>query len=131
MSIRGILKLSVLACLVLAVCGCGKPNIIGTDAAVYSGGTLHAVSSRDLNSVYSAAQAAMKQLEIEIAEQKKDVFYAIVVGKVADGRTITVRMQPGEGKVTEITIKASTLGDEERSRVIYDKIQQNLKVGTK
>ena len=76
MSIRGILKLSVLACMVLAVCGCGKPNIIGTDAAVYSAGTLHAVSSQDLNSVYSAAQAAMKQLEIEIAEQKKDVFYA-------------------------------------------------------
>ena len=49
MSIRGILKLSVIAGLALAVCGCGSPNIIGTDAAVYSTGTLYAVSSQDLN----------------------------------------------------------------------------------
>jgi hypothetical protein len=131
MSIRGILKHSVLVGLVLAVCGCGRPNIIGSDAAVYSTGTLYAVSSQDLNSVYSATLAAMKQLEIEVAEQNKDVFYAMVVGKVADGRTVTIRIQPGEGKVTELRIKASTMGNEERSRVIYEKIQQNLKSGSK
>jgi hypothetical protein len=55
----------------------------------------------------------------------------MVVGKVADGRTVTIRIQPGEGKVTELRIKASTMGNEERSRVIYEKIQQNLKSGSK
>jgi hypothetical protein len=131
MSIRGILKLSVLAGLVLAVCGCGSPNIIGTDAAVYSTGTLYAVSSQNLNSVYAATLAAMKQLEIEVTEQNKDVFYALVVGEVADGRTVTIRIEPGENNVTKLRIKASTMGDEERSRVIYEKIQQNLKSGSK
>ena len=126
MSIRGIRKVSVLAGLMLAVCGCGRPNIIGTDAAVYSHGKLYAVAGQDLNSVYSATVAALQQLEIEVTETAKDVFYAKVVGKVADGRTITIRMEPGEDGVTELRIKAGTFGNEERARIIYKRIQQNL-----
>ena len=131
MSIRGILKVSVFACLMLAVCGCGRPNLIGTDAAVYSRGKLYAVSGQDMNSVYKATVAALQQLEIEVTETAKDVFYAKVVGKVADGKTVTIRLEPGAGNITEIRIKAGGwLGNEERSRVIYKKIQQNLGTGS-
>jgi len=126
MSIRGIRKVSVLAGLMLAVCGCGRPNIIGTDAAVYSAGKLYAVAGQDMTSVYKATVAALQQLEIEVTETSKDVFYAKVVGKVADGRTITIRMEPGEDGVTELRIKSGTFGNEERARVIYKQIQQNL-----
>lgn len=38
MSIRGICTVSVFAGLMLAVCGCSTPTLIGTDAAVYSNG---------------------------------------------------------------------------------------------
>ncbi len=130
MSIRGIWKVSVFAGLMLAVCGCGRPNLIGTDAAVYSQGKLYAVSGQDLNSVYVATVAALQQLEIEVTETAKDVFYAKVVGKVADGKTVTIRLEPGAENVTDLRIKASTFGNEERSRVIYEKIQQNLGTGS-
>ena len=131
MSIRGFSKLVVFAGLMLILCGCSKPIIIGTDAAVYSSGSLYAVSGKDLNSVYAATIAAMKQLEIEVTEKNKDVFYAKVVGKVADGRTITIRIEPGADKGTELMIQTSRFGNEERSRVIYNKIQENLKIGSK
>lgn len=85
------------------------------------------MSSQDLNKVYAATLAAMKQLEIEVNKKNKDVFYAIVVGKVADGKTITIHMEPGADNVTELSIRASSLGNEERSSTIYTKIQQNLK----
>ncbi|NIP25321.1 MAG: DUF3568 family protein [Phycisphaerae bacterium] len=127
MSINKILKLFVVAVLMLALCGCGRPTIIGTDAAVYSRGNLYAVSGHDLNAVYKAALASLKQLEIEVAEKNKDVFYAKVVGNIADGRTVTIRIKPGENKATELRINTGKFGDEERSRVIYAKIQQNLK----
>ena len=132
MSIRGIWKVSVFAGLMLALCGCGRPTIIGTDAAVYSRGTLYAVSGRDVNSVYVATVAALQQLEIEITETAKDVFYAKVVGKIADGKTVTIRMEPGTDDVTNLKIKASKFlsGNEERARVIYTKIQQNLESGS-
>jgi hypothetical protein len=128
MLIRGIWKVSVFIGLMLAVCGCGRPNLIGTDAAVYSRGKLYAVSSQDLDKVYAATVAALKQLEIEITETAKDVFYAKVTSKVADGNTITIRMEPGEKNITNISIKASKFlsGNEERARVIYNKIKENL-----
>lgn len=128
MSKRGIWKYFVLAGLMLSICGCGRPNLIGTDAAVYSRGALYAVDSQDLNSVYAATVTALKQLEVEVIETAKDVFYAKVVGKVADGKTITIRMEPGENNITDITIKASKFlsGNEERARVIYTQIKLNL-----
>ena len=129
MSIRRFSKLVIFAGVMLIVCGCSKPTIIGTNAAVYSGGTLYAVSGKDLNSVYTATVAALAQLEIEVAEKDKDVFYAKVIGKMADDMSVTIRMEPGPENVTELRIKTSRFGDEERSRVIYKKIQQNLGTG--
>jgi hypothetical protein len=128
MSKREIWKCFVLAVLMLSVCGCGRPNLIGTDAAVYSRGALYAVASQDLNSVYAATVTALKQLEVEVIETAKDVFYAKVVGKIADGKTITIRMEPGENNITDITIKASKFlsGNEERARVVYTQIKLNL-----
>jgi len=128
MSKRVICKYFVLAVLMLSVCGCGRPNLIGTDAAVYSRGTLYAVASQDLNSVYAATETALKQLEIETIEAAKDVFYAKIVGKIADGKTVTIRLEPGEKHVTNISIKASKFltGNEERARVIYTQIKLNL-----
>lgn len=131
MSIRGFSKLVVFASLMLILCGCSKPNIIGTDAAVYSRGALYAVSGKDLNSVYAATLAALKQLEIEVTEKNKDVFYAKVIGKIADGRTVTLQMEPGADKGTDLRIQTSRFGNEERSRVIYKKIQENLGIGSK
>ncbi|MCP4261757.1 MAG: DUF3568 family protein [Planctomycetes bacterium] len=128
MSIRGIWKVSVFTGLMLAVCGCGRPNLIGTDAAVYSGGKLYAVSSQDLNSVYAATVKTLEQLEVEVIETAKDVFYAKVVGKIADGKTITIRIEPGANNITNVNIKASKFlaGNEERARAIYTKIKENL-----
>jgi len=128
MLMREIRKISVLAVLMLCVCGCGRPNLIGTDAAVYSRGTLFAVASQDLNSVYDATVTALKQLEVEVIETAKDVFYAKVVGRIADGKTITIRIEPGADNITNISIKASKFlsGNEERARVVYTQIKLNL-----
>ena len=129
MSIRGFSNVVVIACLIITVCGCSRPNIVGTDAAVYSRGALYAVSGKDLNSVYAATVKALEQLEIEVVEKEKDVFYAKVVGEIADGMNVVIRLEPGDNNVTELSIKASTLGNEDRSRVIYNKIQEILGTG--
>ena len=128
MSNRGIWKIIMFTVLILAVCGCSRPTLIGTDAAVYSGGKLYAVSSQNLNSVYDATVKALEQLEVEVIETSKDVFYAKVVGKIADGKTIIIRMEPAEDDITNISIKASKFlsGNEERTRTVYEKIKQNL-----
>jgi hypothetical protein len=124
----------VLAGLMLAVCGCGRPILIGSDAAVYSSGSgkLYAVASQDMNRVYLATQKALKQLELEIIEQAKDVFIAKIVAQAADGKKITIWIEPGPGDSSELSIKTGRLwGTEDRSRVIYKQIQQNLGTGSR
>ncbi len=129
MSTRRIRKVLVFAGLMLVVCGCGgRPNLVGTDAAVYSGSKLYAVASQDLNSVYEATVNALLQLEIKVIDKAKDVFYAKIVGEIADGRTITILMEPGENNTTNLSIAGSNFlsGNEERARTIYEKIKQNF-----
>lgn len=128
MSTIRIRKVLVFTGLMLVVCGCGRPNLVGTDAAVYSGSKLYAVASQNLNSVYDATTTALTQLEIEVVEKSKDVFYAKIVGAIADGQTITIRMEPGKNNTTDLSISASKLfsGNEERARTIYTQIKQNL-----
>jgi len=131
MSTKRMCTVCVLAALMLAICGCSKPTLIGTDAAVYSGGKLYAVAGQDLNTVYLATQKALKQLELEIVEQAKDVFVAKIVAKAADGKKITIWIKPGPDGSSELEIKTGKLtGKEERARVIYKQIQQNLGTGS-
>jgi len=116
----------------LAMCGCGRPTIIGSDAGVYSGGKLYAVARQDLNTVYLATQKALKQLELEVVEEAKDVFLAKIVAEAADGKKITIWIEPGPDDSSEISIKAGKIfGEEDRSRVIYKQIQQNLGTGSR
>lgn len=131
MSIQRMCTICVLAGLMLAVCGCGRPNLIGTDAAVYSRGKLYAVAGQDMNRVYLATQKALKQLELEVIEQAKDVFIAKIVARAADGKKIMIWIKPISGDSSELSIKTGKLvGNEERSRVIYEKIRQNLGTGS-
>jgi hypothetical protein len=105
--------------------GC-RPNIVGSDAGVYSVGVLYAAASADLTSVYDASVKAMSDLEIEVTDKAKDVFSAKVIGRAADGKIIMVNMKPATSDTSELSIKAGAFGDEHRSRVIYDQIKKNL-----
>jgi len=130
MLLKRILLVSVLAGLVLAGSGCA-PSFVSSDAGVYSTGKLYAVTKGDLTRVYEATLAALEKLEIEVTDKAKDVFYAKVLAKGADGKRITVRIEPGVGDLTDFSIRVGTFGDEHRSRVIYEQIQRNLGGGRK
>jgi hypothetical protein len=120
--------MSVLAGLVVSACGC-TPSIMTTDGGVYSSCTLYAVASQDMTTVYQASLEALQELEIKVTDSSKDVFYAKVVAKVADGKIITIKIKPGEDDLTNFSIKVGTFGDKHRSRVIYDHIQKYLGAG--
>ncbi|MHC4792060.1 MAG: DUF3568 family protein [Planctomycetota bacterium] len=129
MLVKQISIVFVLAGLVLAASGCA-PSFVGTDASVYSGGKLYAVASRDLTSIYNATLRALGDLEIEVTKKAKDVFYGKVVAKGADGKTITIRLEP-EGNLTNLSIKVGLLGNRAKASVIYERIKLNLEMSSK
>jgi hypothetical protein len=109
------------------VYGCRAPNIVGTDAAVYSGWTLYAVSSKDMAAVYEASVQAVGDLELTVTDKAKDVFSAKVSAKGADGKRVTVIIKPMEDGNTDLQIKVGGAGgNEQRSRRVYQAIQKRL-----
>lgn len=110
---------------VLAASGC-RPAIVSSDAGVYSTGTLYAVTSQDLTAAYEATLKACDQLELNVTESAKDVFYARVAAKGADGKRITVSLKPKEGGGTNLSIRVGTIGERYRSSALYEQIRQNL-----
>ena len=102
MLLKRILLVSVLAGLLLAGNGCA-PSFVSSDAGVYSTTKLYAVTKSDITSVYKATLATLEKLEIEVITKAKDVFYAKVVARGADGKSITVRIKPGVGDLTDFS----------------------------
>ena len=126
---KRILTIFVLAGMMLVIFGC-RPSLVGPDAGVYSTGKLYALTARDMNAVYQATLKALDHLEIEVTETAKDFFYARVVARGADNKTITIRIKPSEGENANFTIKIGTFGDRHRSQVIYEQIRQYLGIDT-
>jgi hypothetical protein len=115
------------AVVIVAVIGCA-PTIVSTDAGVYQGGKLYAMSSKDLDSVYSAALYAMDKLQLQVTEKAKDVFAAKVVAKSADGKLVIVKITPAGSNRTAYDIQVGSFGDEERARKIYNEMITGLSI---
>lgn len=125
MSIRKILLVVCLGGMTLAGVAC-KPELVGADAAVYSGGKLYAVVSRNLDTVYAAATKAVRDLELEVKEEAKDVFSGKVLAVGADGKNVSVILKPRPDGSTDVSVKVGPLGNQQRSVVIFDQIKKNL-----
>jgi len=125
MTVRQLLLVCVGAMVMVSAVGCA-PKIISSEAGVYQGGTMYAVSSKDMDSVYQATLQAMDKLELKVTDKMKDVFSAKIIAKSADGKMIVVEIKPAENKETRYSIRVGTLGDEERSQKIYSEISNAL-----
>jgi len=124
MSVRKVLLVLSLVGVTLAATAC-RPNIVGTDAGVYSAGTLYAVLNQDLDTAYQATVKAMEDLELRIRDKAKDVFSAKVLAEGADGKKATVILKPRPDGDIDLRI-AVGLANQQRSVVIYDQIKKNL-----
>jgi len=128
MLVKRILLAGMLVAMATGACGC-RPQIVGTDAAVYSAGKLYAVAPADMSAVYDATVEALGDLELGVTDKAKDVFSAKVVAKGADGKVVSVIIKPRGDKSTDLSIKVGPLGNKSRSQVIYQQIQKRLSGG--
>ena len=125
MFVKRVLPLSLTVLILVGFAGCA-PTIVGTNMGVYRVGKLYSVSDKDVETVYNATLQAMDKLQIDVTSKAKDIFAAKVVARSADGKDITVNIKPIVDDKTEYTIQVGSLGDEERSRMIFTEIKNIL-----
>ena len=111
----------VSGCLVAAV-GVGAAGTVA-----YVKGDLEAVEAAKLDNVYKATEKALDALELKVIEKRKDELSGKFIVRDAQDKKITIGLTATAEGTTKLSIRVGLFGSEEKSRLIYEKIKENLK----
>ncbi len=110
-------------CFLFAVAAVGAAAA-GTVA--YVDGKLEATLNNGYDSVVSASNKAIAQLEFAKPEERKDELSDTLVTHTAKGDRIEIVVTKAGDKLTKVSIRVGTFGDQQMSQTILDKINSNL-----
>ena len=117
---------SVLACSSCAVLLVGGAVAAGAGTAVWVKGELKATVDGTLDRVWTASEAALKELEMPVTGQEKDGLQGKLTARGAGDKKVTIQVKKVTGTTTEIGIRVGTWGNEAMSREVLDKIKKHL-----
>jgi hypothetical protein len=125
---KQILLTTMLICSMLLLQGC-VVAAVGLGAAgtiAYVRGDLQAVESESIDDVYEATLKALKELELIPTRKTKDALGAEIITYDAQDKKITIRLKSAAEGTTKLSIRIGVFGSETKSRLIYQKIRDNL-----
>jgi hypothetical protein len=102
--------------------GSGK----GIGVYSYGGAELTDTETVSLDAAYAATLAALKGLEYRITDQTKDALGGQVFAATGDDTTVRIRLALHGDNVTQFYVRYSFFGNQEKSRVIMDRIRKSL-----
>jgi hypothetical protein len=106
----------------LAVVGLGAAGTVA-----YVRGDLQATESAGIDDVYQATLKALDELELHPTTKSKDALSAVIVTRDAEDKKVTIKLKAEAEGSTKLSIRIGVFGSETKSRMIYQKIQENLK----
>jgi len=117
------LMVSSTGCLAVAV-GAGAAGTVA-----YLAGDLESEEPYDIDTTYAATEKAMADLKLHVIEGESghDALSATVVARDSADKRITVKLKSLTYRTTEISVRIGTFGSETKSRLIYNKIMENLR----
>jgi endo-beta-N-acetylglucosaminidase D len=97
---------------------------VGTVA--YVKGDLEAVEAKDLDTVYAATLRAADELGLKVTKKSKDAMSAAIIARDAEDKKVTIKLKKTADNTTKLSIRIGVFGNERKSRLIYQAIQDNL-----
>jgi hypothetical protein len=107
-------------CVVAAVGG----GAAGTVA--YIRGDMEVVEAKDIGTVYKATEKALEELGLVVSKKTKDALSAKIIARDAQDKKITIKLNAATEETTKLSIRIGMFGNETKSRLIYQKIRDNL-----
>jgi len=104
----------------------GGAAAAGAGTVAYVRGELRSTEDAPFERAWTAAQRALRDLEMPVTAQEKDGLSGRIIARAAGDRKVTVRLRKVTGTTTEIRIRVGTWGDEAASRQILESIQRRL-----
>jgi len=114
------------AAVLLEGCMLAAVGIGAAGTVAYVRGDLESVESENIDSVYEAALKALQELELRPTRKSKDALGAEIITYDAQDKKITIRLKSAAEGTTKLSIRIGVFGSETKSRLIYQKIRENL-----
>ncbi len=128
MQVRRVLMVLLLCGVGLLVGGCIVVAAgAGAGTVAYVTGSIEAVESKSIDAVYKAAEKAVGELGLVTTEKTKDALSAKIIARDAQDKKITINLKALAEASTKVSVRVGFWGDEVKSRLIYQKVQDNLK----
>lgn len=129
--LRRFALVALLLALSIEVSGCPPALFVaggaaGAGAVVWVKGKLEEELNVPLGKVHQASLAGLKELELPIKEDRKDMLSAEIESQFADGKDIWISIRSLAESTTKITIRVGVLGDQPRSERIIEAIHRHL-----
>lgn len=128
---RSLVLVVVVGCGLTLCQGCGT-SVRGPDGEIEARiryGTLNAMMDRGIDRVYQAVQDSVSKLGLTTVMAEQDGVAAEVLARDAQGQNINIKLEAVSTAKTELTLRVGMLGDENKSRVVFRQIQENLRAG--
>ena len=116
----------VFFCLSLSGCWFALGGATGASTAIYFKGRLQENIGRDLHTVHGATQQALNRLELPILKDEKQVSSVNLESNYPDGTHVWINLRYLSANTTRVTIRVGLVGDESRSRQIWEEIRRQL-----
>ena len=117
-------SLMLQGCVPLVATGAGAAA--GAGAIAYTEGSLDTTYAASLNRTWDATIGALRDAQLSITDQQKDVAHATVKARRGDNTPVTVSLDQAGPNTTTVKIRIGTFGDEEASRAINRRIASRL-----
>ena len=99
---------------------------VGAGTVAYVMGNLKAVEAKNIDAVYNATKKAIAELELKTSTDTKDAMSAVITARDAQDKKITIKLEATTQETTKLSVRVGWFGNETKSRLIYDKIRENL-----
>jgi len=100
---------------------------VGAGTVAYVRGSLESIEPGNIDTVYKATEKAMDQLDLKVIQKAKDVLSAEIIARNSQDTKIKIKLKATAEGPTELSIRIGLFGDEAESRLIYQKIHDNLR----
>jgi hypothetical protein len=111
----------------LALPGClAAAGAAAVGAYAYAQGEVWSTVHGSLDEAYEATTLALDELGLRVVQEARDAFGAHVVATQVQGPRVSVDLVAEAARVTRIGVRVGTLGDQEKSRTILQRIRENL-----
>lgn len=98
---------------------------LGAGTAQYVNGELNVTDRVQFEKAWAATEKAIRDMNLEIVESKKDDISAKLIANDSDDRRISVRLKRVVSDTTDIKIRVGFFGDQDTSEMILDRIRKN------